>query len=464
MTTVQQAKPRSKIIPFSLQRPSDGLKALGIPESEPAEQGLIAALLYNPHLFHEVAATLDDGAWYYREHTIIWNAMNELVNDGISIDMVTLPRRLLETESTTQESALHEVGGPAHLSGLIRDNIGSSRNYKAYVGIINETHRRLCMLVAADEIRDAATDYKVEINESVNIAYGHLDKLNDKNRTFTTIGDGLKAHLDIAEERRQNPIAMGIPSGISKLDKKIDGFHKRRVYLIGARPSHGKTALLMTIALYAAEQGMRVGVFNTADGNTEDVTGRIIGIEANVNSHEILMGRCDAEEYSRYFEAVSKVREYPIYIESAKGMTLPELLVKARNMKYRYGLDMICIDYAQRIGIDLSHPKAPVNRADQLAYISQKITDLAGEEFLNLPILVGAQLNRGAEGRRPAKSDIKGSGAFEEDADVVIMPYREDFSSETMEIIVDKNKVTGRTGTIDVQINRVSTKIGDLQW
>ncbi len=460
MTTVQQAKPNSNIIP--LQQPFDGLKSFGIPESAPAEQGLIAALLYNSHLFHEVAATLDDDAWYYREHTIIWNAMNELVNDGKPIDMVTLSRRLLETESTSQESALHEVGGPAYLTELIRDNRWI--NYKAYVGIINETHRRLCMLQTADELKAAATDYKVEINESVNIAYGHLDKLNDKNRTFTTIGDGLKSHLDIAEERRENPLAMGIPSGIYKMDKMIDGFHKRRVYLVGARPGHGKTALLMTIALYAAEQGIRVGIFNTADGNEQDVISRLIGIAANVNSHEILMGRCSSQEYSRYVEATVKVSKYPIYIESKKGMTLPELLVKARNMKYRYGLDMICIDYAQRIGIDLSHPKAPVNRAEQLAYISQKITDLAGEEFLNLPILVGAQLNRGAEGRSPAKSDIKGSGAFEEDADVVIMPYREDFSSETMEIIVDKNKVTGRTGAIDAQINKVSTKIGDLQW
>jgi len=462
MTIVRQAKPKSNIIPF--QRPFGGMKSLGIPESEEAEQALIAALLYNPHIFHEVATTLDDDAWFYLKHQIIWQGMNELSNDGVSIDMVTLPRRLLETENTTMESALHFIGGPAYLTEIIRINFDSYRNYKAYVSIINEAHRRRCMLVASNELESAALDYEVEINESVNRAYGHLDKLNDKNRTFTTIGDGLRAHLDIAEERRQNPLAGGIPSGITKLELMIDGFHKRRVILVAGRPHHGKTALLMTIALYAASLGIRVGIFNTADGNEQDVTGRLIGIAGNVSSHEILMGRCDAEEYNRYFEAVGKVEKYPIYIESKKGMTLPELLVKARNMKYRYGLDMICIDYAQRIGIDLSHPKSPVNRADQLAYISGKITKLAGEKLLNLPILVGAQLNRGAEGRRPGMADVKGSGAFEEDADIMIMPYRENFSSDTMELIVCKNKVTGRTGTIDVSFNKVSTKIGDLQW
>lgn len=459
----QRAKHKSNIIP--LQQPFDGLKSHGIPESKQAEQALIAALLYNPHIFSEVAATLDDDAWFHIEHQAIWQGMNELSNDRIPIDNVTLPRRLLETESTTAESALHLIGGPAYLTQLLADNMGTpSRNYKAYVGIINEAYRRRCMLQAGDEMKTAALDYETEINESVNRAYGHLDKLNDKNRTFTTIGDGLKAHLDIAEERRENPLALGIPSGISKLDSMIDGFHKRRVILVAGRPHHGKTALLMTIAIYAAAQGIRVGIFNTADGNEQDVISRLIGIAANVNSHEVLMGRCNAQEYSRYFEATVKVSKYPIYIESKKGMTLPELLVKARNMKYRYGLDMICIDYAQRIGIDLSHPKAPVNRADQLAYISQKITKLAGEEFLNLPILIGAQLNRGAEGRAPGMSDVKGSGAFEEDADVMIMPYRENFSSETMELIIAKNKVNGRTGTIDVSFNRTSTKIGDIQW
>ncbi len=464
MTTVQQAKPNSNIIP--LQQPFGGLEFPGIPQSEPAEQGLIAALLYNPHIFHEVASSLDDDAWFYTKHDAIWKGMVELANDGIPIDMVTLPRRLLETESHAfEESALHDVGGPAYLTQLLADNTSvPSRNYKAYVGIINEVYRRRCMLQAGDEIKAAALDYEAEINESVNIAYGHLDKLNDKSRTFTTIGDGLKAHLDIAEERRENPLAMGVPSGISKLDTMIDGFHKRRVYLIGARTHHGKTALMMSIAIHAAEQGIRVGIFNTADGNKQDVISRLIGIAANANSHEILMGRCEAQEYSRYVEATVKVSKYPIYIESEMGMTLPELLVKARNMKYRYGLDMICIDYAQEIGIDISHPKAPTTRVDQLRHISSTITKLSGESFLNLPILLAAQLNRGAEGRSPNSADIKGSGAFEQNADAIILLYRENFSSETMELVVTKNRITGRTGTIDVSFNKVSTKIGDLQW
>ncbi len=415
-------------------------------------------------MFFEVAATLDDNAWFFPKHAIIWEAMNQLTNDSIAIDNVTLSEHLLQTKSSTQAHALEYVGGPVYFTQLLADNIGASRNYKAYVDIINEGHRRRCMLIASDELRRDATDYDADINESVNQSYSVLDKLSDKNRTFTTIGDGLKAHLDIAEQARANPIAMGIPSGISDLDKMIDGFHKRRVYLIGARTHHGKTALLMTVALHAARQGLRVGIFNTADGNKQDVISRIIGIAANVNSHDILMGRCDAAQYSRYVDATRKVEKYPIYIESEMGMTLPELLVKARNMKYRYGLDIICIDYAQEIGIDTSHPKAPSTRVDQLRYIATAISKLAGGEMLNLPILLAAQLNRGAEGRSPIISDIKGSGAFEQTADVIIMPYREDFSLENMVLKVGKNRVTGRTGTVEAMINKVSTKISDSLW
>lgn len=453
-------QPKSKNPTNILQLPFG--KIPGTPESEPAEMALLAAVLLNPHLFHEVATMLDDNSWFYNKHTTIWTGMNDLINDGVAIDVVTLSHHLLTIESTLHESALHEVGGPAYFTQLIKDH--DWRNYKDYIAIINAAHRRRCMLQASDELRQAAMNYDVAIDASINSAYSSLDKLNDKNRSFVTIADGLAAHLDIAEQSRDNPIAMGIPSGIGKLDTVIDGFHKRRVYLIGARPHHGKTALLMTIALHAASQGIRVGIFNTADGNNQDVISRLVGIAANVNSHEVLMGRCDAAEYSRYFNASVKISKYPIYIESEKGMTLPELLVKARNMKYRYGLDMICIDYAQRIGIDLSHPKAPPNRADQLAHISKTITQLAGDKFLNLPILIGAQLNRGAEGRRPGMSDVKGSGSFEEDVDVMIMPYRENFSEEKMELIICKNRVTGRTGTIDVQINKTSTKIGNLEW
>jgi replicative DNA helicase len=145
-------------------------------------------------------------------------------------------------------------------------------------------------------------------------------------------------------------------------------------------------------------------------------------------------------------------------------MSLPELLIKARNMKYRHGLDMICIDYIQRIGIDTTKKGAPQTRAEQLAYISKTITKLADETFLDMPIIVGAQLNRGADGRRPGIADIKGSGAIEEDADAIIMPYRENFSDDLIELIVGVNKITGRTGTVEARINPVSTKIENKGW
>jgi replicative DNA helicase len=455
-----QANKDNKVIQLHIA----SLKTKGVPESEQAEQALIAAVLYLPNAFHEIATRLDDNAWFWRRHTIIWNAMNELTNDGVAIDNVTISERLLETKSETNESALHDIGGPAYLTQLLSDNFSSYKNYRDYVDIINTAYRRRCMLKAADDLRTAATDYDSEINISVNNAYSILDNLSDKNRTFTTIGDGLKAHMDTAEHALNNPIKMGIPSGIKSLDEKIDGFHKRRVYLIGARTHHGKTALLMTTALHAASQGARVGIFNVADGNKQDVISRLIGMAANINTHKVLMGRCKPEEYSRYVEATRRVSQYPIYIESQMGMTLPELLVKARNMKHRYGLDLVCIDYAQEIGVDTGNPKAPQHRVDQLRYIASTITKLAGEDFLDVPIMLAAQLNRGADGRAPVSADIKGSGAFEQTADVIILGYREKLTDTNIELHVTKNRVTSDMGIVEAQINSVSSKIENAKW
>ena len=453
-----QTKPQSNVTPFTMIAG----KTLDVPQSEPAEEALIASILANPSIYHSVSTSLCDGraAFFYLRCAYIYDAMAKLVSDNTAIDVVTLSELMLNDE--TMSDSFKGFGGPAYFTRLMSNNI-HYRNYIDYVNIVNATYKRRVMLQTADDLRKAAMDNEVPVQSSINTAYSHLDRLNDKSRTFTTISDGLQIHVEMAEDALNNPNS-GIPSGIKILDDLIDGFHNRRVYVIAARTHHGKTAFMLSVALNAAKVGKRIGIFNVADGNSQDVISRLVGMEASLKGHEILMGRLKPQEFSRYIEASSKLAKLPIYIESKKGMTLPELLISARNMKYRYGLDMICIDYIQRIGIDTSKQGAPQDKVHQLSYISTAITKLADEDCLNIPIVIGAQLNRGAVGKEPAMSDIQGCGGIEQDADVVSLPYRKDLKSDRMILIVDKNKVNGVIGSVNVSFEQKSTLISDIDY
>ncbi len=437
-----------------------------LPHNLEAEKSVLGAILINNQAFNQAAEVIDAQDFFRDAHRRIFEKMVGLTDRNEPVDFVTL------TDELTRSGELAEVGGPAYVSGLT-DGVPRSANVEYYARIVKEksTLRRLIqasneVLVRAYDAEEDADDLLDEAERSIfSIAEGRMRSGFVK---LSELVDGGYAMLEQLQANRG--LVTGVPSGFVELDEMTSGFQKSDLVIIAARPAMGKTSFVMNIALNAAlEAGKSVGVFSL-EMSKEQLFLRLLTSEARVDAHRFRGGFLGEQDYERLNGAFARLHDARVFIDDTASAGILEMRAKSRRLKLEHGLDMLIIDYLQ-----LMQGRGRFdNRQQELASISRSLKILAKE--LEIPILALSQLSRATETRadhRPQLSDLRESGALEQDADVVMFIYREEVYAQNdeekrpdvegmAEIIIGKQR-NGPIGSVPLAFLKQYTRFENLQ-
>jgi replicative DNA helicase len=422
--------------------------------SPEAEEALIGGLMLEPYRIDDLPCSVND-LWSTNNQAIL-TAMLELSESNIKIDIITIAERL------EAQHKLVAIGGLAYLGELQKNSVGGA-NIKAYANTIRDCALRRELSEAVYDISGKCNDKSITAIELVSDAEARIFALNEKRETHEPVS--IKTAVEEAIEKISN-IIDGVKyqsSGLADLDKITGGLHGGAVYVIAARPSMGKTALACSIAHSIAKDAKHV-YFATLEMPRREIATRMIAIDGGVNIGNVK--NWTSEDYDRLHVGAARVNELPITIDHEEGLTIPKLRSRARRMKRKTGLDCIVVDYLQ-----LMKMKA-ASREHEIAGLSGGIKSLAKE--LDIPIILLAQLNRDCDSRtdkRPLLSDLRESGAIEQDADVVVMLYRDEVYNKdsqyvgTAELLIRKNR-HGATGDIFTSFNKETMRFSDIshEW
>jgi replicative DNA helicase len=434
-----------------------------LPHNLEAERSVLGAILVHNDAFNEAAQVIDAQDFYRDAHRRIFDSMVALNERHQAIDFVTLKEEL------SRGGDLDEVGGPAYVASLA-DGVPRATNVEYYARIVKEKSTLRNLIYAANKI--LANAYGADQEPDL-----ILDEA--ESAIFSVADDRLKAGFvpmrDLVKESfpkiellfEQKRLITGVPTGFVDLDAMTRGFQPGDLVIIAARPSMGKTALALNIAQYVALQPEHtVGVFSL-EMSKESLFLRLLMSEAQLDSHRLMSGAIGQKDYSRISHALETLSAMRLHIDDTASLGVLEMRAKARRLQSEQkGLSLLVIDYIQL----MSGRGRFENRTLELASISRSMKGLAKE--LNVPVVILSQLSRAPEARsdhRPQLSDLRESGALEQDADVVLLLYREDAYNRdpnhpdagTAEVIVGKQR-NGPTGVVRLAFLREQTRFANL--
>ena len=434
-----------------------------LPHNLDAEKCVLGAILINNNAFNQAAEVVDSGDFFRDAHRRIFEKIVSLTDRGQPVDLVTL------TDDLTRSGEIDEVGGPAYISALT-DGVPRAANVEYYARIVKEKSTLRRLITSANEVLsrayDAEEDADLQLDEAersiFQIAEGRL------RAGFVQLGtlvDSSYQTLEMLQEQRG--LITGVPSGFRDLDELTSGFQKSDLVIIAARPSMGKTSFVLNIALNAALEGKSIGIFSL-EMSKEQLFLRILTSEARVDAHRFRGGYLGEQDYERIAVALSRLHELKVFIDDTPSAGILGMRAKSRRLKLEHGLDLLVVDYLQ-----LMQGRGRFeSRQAELASISRSLKILAKE--LRVPILALSQLSRAPEARadhRPQLSDLRESGALEQDADVVMFIFREEMygppeerrpeSENTAKIIIGKQR-NGPIGDIDLAFLKQYTRFENL--
>lgn len=432
----------------------------GRPHSLEAERAVLGAILLDNALIDAVAEVIHPVDFYRDAHRRIFDHALKLHNKREPIDLMTL------RDSLNTAGDLDSVGGPAYISALI-DGVPRRQNIESYAAIVREKATLREMVDVANRALNLAYDAQ----EGANVALDAIQQdffqiaVHRERGGFVALSDVMFNELgpkleDLQKHKRE---VTGIASGLEKLDSDLSGFQNSDLILIGARPAMGKTSLAMQIAKHASTvAGKHVGVFSL-EMPREQLGMRLLMNEANVDGMRLRKGFLSEAEWSRVWQAMGPLAAARMHIDDTAAVTIHEVRNKARRMKALHGLDLIVIDYLQLMRGDRSE-----NRNLELGQLSAGLKGLAKE--LNIPVIALSQLSRALESRsdkHPQLSDLRESGSLEQDADVVLLLYRDEVynpNSEnrgTAEIMIAKHR-NGGIANVTVGFDLSQTRFFNL--
>lgn len=430
------------------------------PHNIEAEQAVLGAILLDNDVITDVVELLKPEDFYRESHSIIYRTILELYDKNQPVDLITV------TDELNQRKLLDKVGGAAYLTSLVA-GVTSISNVQHYCKIIEEKAVMRRLIVASSEIMDAGYSESDDVEGILDIAEQKIfDIAQSRNRQpFTPIKDILIETIDRIDELYKNKgKIIGLPSGFVDLDMKTSGFQPSDLILIAARPSMGKTAMAMNIVEYVAiKQKVPVMVFSL-EMSKQQLTQRLLCSLSMVDSHKLRMGDLTEEDWPKLAAAVGILSEAPIYIDDTPAITTMEMRAKCRRLKLEKGLGLVVIDYLQLMQ---SNKKAE-SRQQEVSEISRSLKALARE--IDVPVIALSQLSRAPETRsdhRPMLSDLRESGSIEQDADIVMFLYRDDYyNPETdkkniAEVIIAKQR-NGPTGTVELAWLGQYTKFANI--
>lgn len=417
-----------------------------LPFSLEAEQSVIGSILIDPECFDDIAQLVSSEDFYLPEHEQIFYAMKGMYSSSKTLDVVTLADELVKEGVYQNKETLN-----SYLKTIIQ-TVPSAANVVDYAQIVKDKSVLRQLIEACSKITDDAFSEQDEVKHVLDSAEQKIFDIASGNETkgFAHIRDVLKTALDNLNLLATNPEATkGTPTGFSDLDNTLVGMGKGELILVGARPGMGKTSFVLNIASNVAKQSKKAVCVFSLEMSSEELVSRMLSGEGLVDSYNIRSGKLTPEDWKNLAQASASLAECDILIDDTTGITVTGMKAKLRRVK---NLGLVVIDYLQLMQSDRRND----NRVQEVAEISRNMKILAKE--LRVPVICCAQLSRGPESRtdkRPMLSDLRDSGAIEQDADVVMFLYRDEYynndktGQSAAEVIVAKNR-HGAVRNVDI--------------
>ena len=397
------------------------------PHDVEAEQAVIGSMLTDKEAVASSIETLKEEDFYREDNKIIYSAMLNLYNRAEPIDLITVKSEL-ETMGKFEQ-----VGGFEYLAEL-PEKVPKTANATKYIKIVEEKSVLRNLIKTANEIIDLGYDPTEDVEDIMEGAEKKIfNIMQDKNQKgYSPIKDILVDSFTQLEElynRKQH--ITGVPTGFSDLDYRTAGLHGSELILVAARPAMGKSAFALNIATNAALRGNTPVAIFSLEMSKEQLVNRILCSEAMVDSNKVRTGKLEDEDWGKLAEAIGPLSETGIYIDDTPGISVMEIRAKCRKLKLEKNIGLVVIDYLQLVQ---GSNKRNSSREQEISEISRSLKILAKE--LNVPVIALSQLSRAVEQRpdhRPMLSDLRESGAIEQDADIVMFLYRDDYYNEDSE-------------------------------
>ncbi len=404
------------------------------PQNLEAERGVLGSLLLDPDLCDDVALVVRPDDFYADANQKLYSHLLAMHDDGSRIDATLLVERL------TSAGDLEAIGGPAYLAELLH-SVPHAANAVYYAEIVRDKSTLRSLIHASTEILRDAYEPTVDPREMVSRAEEQIFAVHDSRSAdhLTNIHDLLVEAFDRIDARLEHGEGVGVPSGFQDLDNLTGGLHESEFIVLAARPSMGKTALATNMAEYVAIEANVPTLFVSLEMAKLELAQRMLCSQGRIDANKFRSGFLSKEDRSKLVEASAKLGKAPMYIDDTPARTVTEIAACARRLKRKQNLGLIVIDYLQLIQPD--DPRDP--RQEQVAKMARRLKALARE--LRIPVLCLAQLNRqadtGKEGHRPRLSQLRESGAIEQDADVVMFVHREEYYCNSREEAMEKGLV-----------------------
>ncbi len=432
------------------------------PQNIEAEQAVLGAMLIKKEAIAEVSQLLKPSDFYREAHRIVYETMLELFNRNEAVDLITV------TEQLRKNDSLEKAGGIAFVTSLA-NAVPTAANVEYHARIVEEKAQLRNLINSATEIAGMAYEANDDIADIMDKSEKMILEVAARQNggAFIPIKEILMDTFSKIEKLYESKGGLtGLPSGFKDLDKLTSGLQPSDLILVAARPSMGKTAFTLNIATHVAVHENKSVAFFSLEMSKEQLVQRMLCSEGGIDSQRLRVGELEENDWEKLINAADQLSRAPIYIDDTAGITVMELRSKARRLKAEHDLQLIVIDYLQLMQGRSS--KNSDNRQQEISEISRSLKALARE--LNVPVIALSQLSRSVESRqvkKPMLSDLRESGSLEQDADIVMFLYREDYydpeteNKNITDVIIAKHR-NGPVDTIQLFFHKQFTKFADL--
>ncbi len=437
------------------------------PQAVEVEEAVLGALMLERDAYVTVADTIDTASFYKDEHQKIFEAIKNLSMNEKPVDL------LMVTQELKDRNQLEEVGGPAYITQLTR-RVASAAHIEFHARIIAQKFIQRELIRVATEIQGRAYDDTIDVDDLIDFSESQLFKVAEGNikKETVPIRPVLKEALDLIEEARHREDGLnGVPSGFTALDRITSGWQKTDLIIIAARPSMGKTAFVLSMARNMAVEHERPVAIFSLEMSSLQLVNRLIASETELGAQKIKNGKLEDWEWEHLHRKIGRLDKSPMFIDDTPALSIFEFRAKCRRLKMQHNIQAVIVDYLQLMtaGVDTRG-----SREQEVSTISRSLKAIGKE--LDIPVIALSQLNRSVEsreGKRPQLSDLRESGAIEQDADIVLFIHRpeyygitEDDSGNSLrgvaEIIIAKHR-NGATGDVNLAFRKELAKFSDME-
>ncbi|MBW3467955.1 replicative DNA helicase [Arthrospiribacter ruber] len=441
------------------------------PQAIDLEEAVLGALMLEKDALTAVVDILKPESFYKEAHKVIYSAILDLFGDSQPIDLLTVTNQL-------RKKGQLEIAGGAFFITELTSKVSSAANIEFHARIITEQSMKREMISIASEIQKDAYEDTTDVFELLDKMEQSLFEISEKNirKNYSNMRDILKeAILDLESKKGQKDGLTGVPSGFTALDRVTSGWQKSDLVIIAARPAMGKTAFVLSVLRNAAVDHNRPVAIFSLEMSSVQLVNRLISSEAELDSEKIKKGNLADYEWEQLIHKTGKLAKAPLFVDDTPALSILELRAKCRKLKAQHDIQMIVIDYLQLMSGDSKTGGQGGNREQEIASISRALKKIAKE--LSIPVIALSQLSRAVETRggdkRPQLSDLRESGAIEQDADMVMFLYRPEYYGFTEddegnsvmgvgEVIIAKHR-NGSLENVKLRFIGKYTKFTDLE-